>query len=196
LHNIEPTPQVLDIWVRITNPWGYWQYPYNSVENISLASLQSTSFIKTQFIPSSWSAGTYIYRIYAGIHPNVVYGENEFDFQKFSADDESKNSESANINDPVIDSLKLPRREIYAENPAPNPFNFSTAISYQLSAFSTVSLKVYDTTGRLVTILVDGMQDVGTHEVLFDGSKLTSGLYFVRMQAGDYTDVKKLMLIK
>jgi hypothetical protein len=78
----------------------------------------------------------------------------------------------------------------------PNPFNPTTAISYQLLVTSHVSLKVFDTAGRLVATLVDGAQAVGTHEVAFDGSRLPSGLYFLRMETGDFSAVQKMMLLK
>lgn len=78
----------------------------------------------------------------------------------------------------------------------PNPSNAAAAISYQLAAFSQVSLRVYDVSGRLVEILADGWQQAGTHEVWFDGSKLASGLYFVRLKAGEFHAVRKMVLLK
>jgi flagellar hook assembly protein FlgD len=78
----------------------------------------------------------------------------------------------------------------------PNPFNPTTTISYQLPAYSRVSLRVYDTAGRLVSSLAEGWQEAGVHEVIFDGSNLTSGLYFVRIQAGSFSSVQKIVLLK
>jgi hypothetical protein len=78
----------------------------------------------------------------------------------------------------------------------PNPFNATTAISYRLPASSQVDLRVYDLTGRLVAALVDGRQEAGSYEVIFDGGELASGLYFVRLQVGEYEAVKKMMLLK
>jgi hypothetical protein len=78
----------------------------------------------------------------------------------------------------------------------PNPFNPTTDIRYQMPDASEVSLKVYDTAGRLVTTLTDGWRQAGEHEVTFDGSKLASGLYFVRLQAGEFTAVQKMLLLK
>jgi hypothetical protein len=78
----------------------------------------------------------------------------------------------------------------------PNPFNASTAISYQLSANSFVSLRVYDTSGRLVEILVDGWRATGEHELTFEASSLPSGMYFARLEAGAYRGAQKMMLIK
>ncbi len=79
---------------------------------------------------------------------------------------------------------------------SPNPFNPSTAISYELRAASYVSLRVYDTAGRLVETLVNGWREAGEHEVTFDGSTLPSGVYLYRLEAGEYSAAGKLILLK
>jgi hypothetical protein len=78
----------------------------------------------------------------------------------------------------------------------PNPFNPATAISYKLSAVSSVSLKVYDVLGREVAELVNKQQPAGNYKVDFDGNKLPSGLYIYRLQAGQFSETKKMLLIK
>jgi len=78
----------------------------------------------------------------------------------------------------------------------PNPFNPSTTISYELSTVSNVSLIVYDVLGRNVATLVDGIQQSGYHQVNFNGSNMASGLYYYRLIAGPFSDVKRLMLVK
>ena len=78
----------------------------------------------------------------------------------------------------------------------PNPFNPTTVISYKLSALSEVTLKVYDVLGREVATLVNGKQNAGSHTVTFDGSRLASGVYLYRLQAGSFVSVKKLVLLK
>ncbi len=78
----------------------------------------------------------------------------------------------------------------------PNPFNPTTVISYQLSALSQVTLKVYDILGREVATLVNERQTAGTHSVEFNAGNLPSGAYFYRITAGNFSDVKKLMVIK
>lgn len=78
----------------------------------------------------------------------------------------------------------------------PNPFNPGTVIRYHLSVISNVSLKVYDLTGREVQTLVNGRLQAGRYEVNFDGSMLPSGVYFCKLVSGDYSEVKKLTLIK
>jgi hypothetical protein len=78
----------------------------------------------------------------------------------------------------------------------PNPFNPSTIISYQLPMNSHVVLKVYDILGREVMTLVSEREQAGTHSAKFDGASLPSGVYFYRLQAGNFRETKKLMLLK
>jgi hypothetical protein len=80
--------------------------------------------------------------------------------------------------------------------PCPNPFNPTTAISYQLSANSHVDLKAYDISGRLVTTLVDGWREAGVHEVTFDGAGLPSGIYISRITAGNWSASEKMIMLK
>jgi len=78
----------------------------------------------------------------------------------------------------------------------PNPFNPTTMISYQLPMNSFVNLRVYDILGREVATLVNEQKPAGNYEVKFDASNLSSGVYLYKLQAGDFTAVKKLMLVK
>jgi hypothetical protein len=78
----------------------------------------------------------------------------------------------------------------------PNPFNSSTALSYQLQAASPVSLKVYDTAGRLVATLAEGMQEAGMHQMIFDGSNLPSGVYLYHLASGVANVSGKMVLLK
>jgi hypothetical protein len=61
---------------------------------------------------------------------------------------------------------------------------------------SNVRLIIFDITGREITTLVNEQLNPGTYEVTFDGSNLPSGIYFYKLTAGDFTDTKKLVLIK
>ncbi len=78
----------------------------------------------------------------------------------------------------------------------PNPFNPSTIINYQLPTNSHVTLKVYDILGREVVTLVDRSESAGYRSVKFNASSLSSGVYFYRLQAGQFTAVRRLMIIK
>ncbi len=78
----------------------------------------------------------------------------------------------------------------------PNPFNPATVISYQLAVNSFVTVRVYDELGREVSRLVNGNQSAGSHSVRWDGANFSSGVYFYELNAGDFHDVKKMVLMK
>ncbi len=78
----------------------------------------------------------------------------------------------------------------------PNPFNPSTTISYVLPAKSMVTLKVFNLLGQEVQTLVNSEQSQGTHLVVFDATRFASGVYFYRLEAGDFTKVQKMVLMK
>ncbi len=78
----------------------------------------------------------------------------------------------------------------------PDPFNPSTQIDFSLPQQSNVQLRVYNTLGQLVTTLVNGNLSAGSHSVTFDARNLASGLYIYRLSAGNFTSVKKMLLLK
>jgi hypothetical protein len=89
----------------------------------------------------------------------------------------------------------LPVKAMLQQN-YPNPFNRSTTIRYGLPHKSSVDLTIYNTLGQQVTILVQGDQEAGYHEIKFDGSSVSSGVYFYRLRAGDFVRTNKLLLIR
>jgi hypothetical protein len=78
----------------------------------------------------------------------------------------------------------------------PNPFNPTTVIQYSVPAAGLVSLKIYNVLGQEVRALVNEQQAPGTYRVSFDARGLASGLYFYRITAGSFVDIKKMMLLK
>ena len=78
----------------------------------------------------------------------------------------------------------------------PNPFSRSTVISYSLPLTCTVTLKVYDLTGKLVDTLVDRRQEPGVYKLRWKAAKKPNGVYFYRLQAEDFTDTKKMLLLR
>lgn len=78
----------------------------------------------------------------------------------------------------------------------PNPFNPTTVISYQLPVVSNVRLGVYDLLGREVTVLVNERREAGVHQVRFDRSGLSSGVYFYRLTAGSNVKTRNFLLLR
>jgi len=78
----------------------------------------------------------------------------------------------------------------------PNPFNPTTEIRFALPEDSRVQLKLYNTLGQEVLTLLDNDAPAGNHTVNLDATKLASGVYFYRLQAGSYTSMKKMTLLK
>jgi len=96
---------------------------------------------------------------------------------------------------------ELPGATVLSMSPSPNPFAGSLSISYSLDAPTTVELAVYDVRGRLVVRLDGGERRAGTHEVRWNGrnaagQKVASGVYFVRLAAGDRQCVGKALLVR
>ncbi len=78
----------------------------------------------------------------------------------------------------------------------PNPFNPTTTIRYTLPQRSHVLLRIYNTLGQKVTDLVDGEEAAGAHSVIFDGRHFASGVYFYRIQTGEFSQTRKLLLLR
>lgn len=78
----------------------------------------------------------------------------------------------------------------------PNPFNPATSIKYQVESTKQIKLVVYDILGKEAATLVNEKQTPGTYEVKFDGSNLSSGIYFYTLRAGDFVKTQKMILMK
>ncbi len=131
----------------------------------------------TQTIP----AGAYI-AIGGAVWPSYIY--NNWDYIKIYSSTTDISTE-----------LSLPSNYILYNN-YPNPFNPTTKIKYDLPKASEVQLIVYDNLGREVATLVNEQKPAGSFEVEFNASQLSNGVYFYELRAGDFRDVKKLILLK
>ncbi len=78
----------------------------------------------------------------------------------------------------------------------PNPFNPTTIINYQIPKYGMVTIKIYDILGREIKTLVNEYKPAGRYNITFNASNLASGVYFYRLQAGEFTETKKLLLLK
>jgi photosystem II stability/assembly factor-like uncharacterized protein len=78
----------------------------------------------------------------------------------------------------------------------PNPFNPSTKISFAIPKEGNVKLIVYDINGKETVLLVNGRMNAGTHQITWNASGISSGVYFYKIETSDFTDVKKMILVK
>ncbi len=132
----------------------------------------SNSPKKYSFIDESTQSGTYSYRL------------KQIDFDgKF---------EYSNVVEVIVESIK----DFSLDQNFPNPFNPTTMINYSVPTKEFVSLKVYDILGNEVTYLVNENKEAGNYEVSFDASNYPSGLYVYSITAGNFNQVRKMMLVK
>ena len=87
-------------------------------------------------------------------------------------------------------------KEYKLYNSYPNPFNPKTKIQYDLPEDSKVSLTIYNIRGQKVRELINNFKPAGSYSIIFDGSNLASGVYFYHIQAGDFVQTKRMLLIK
>jgi len=109
----------------------------------------------------------------------------------------SGGNETSNLNKTsmTVLGLDLPTTYDLSQN-YPNPFNPTTTINYQIPKDGRVLLKVFDVLGREAITLVDDFRQTGRYSVQFDASRFSSGVYFYSIRSGEYTTVKKMLLIK
>ncbi|RJP78826.1 MAG: T9SS C-terminal target domain-containing protein [Candidatus Zixiibacteriota bacterium] len=198
LANLGASGAVVDAWIMQQTPSGSWQGPMLGPLSLVLPSGANITRQRTQNVPGTAAPGTYTYRGYLGAYiAGTKYDSSSFTYSKLSTGDGAlvtnweNYGESFDLTEPA--AAPQAHRLVGA---SPNPFNPTTALGYQLSAPGRVSLRVYDASGRQVTALVDGWKDAGSHEVTFDGSGLSSGIYFARLTAAGTTEVQKLVLLK
>jgi photosystem II stability/assembly factor-like uncharacterized protein len=104
----------------------------------------------------------------------------------------SKFTSSVGIN-PI--STEVPSKYSLSQN-YPNPFNPTTKIKFAITKLSEVKIVVFDAMGREVQTLVNEKLQAGTYETTFDGSQLTSGVYFYKISSGDFSETKKMLMVK
>lgn len=99
---------------------------------------------------------------------------------------------SPEINNPLNESVS----EYYLSSSFPNPFNSSSTIKYYIPSTSQVIIKVFNMLGEEIETLVDEVKPSGTYQVTWNAKDLTSGVYFYRLQAGDFVQTRKMILLK
>jgi hypothetical protein len=198
--NSSNTSQLTTIHCDITLPSGQIYGPVLGPITINMSANISISRVRIQNIPGSAPPGLYHYNAYAVVGPTT--SSDAFTFVKLEGDSQGQglsgwsNSGENFEATGAQQAVPLQPTSFRLWGAYPNPFNPTTAISYELRAASHISLKIYDTAGRLVATLVDGWHEAGEHKATFDGSSLSSGLYLLRLQAGEFSAAQKMVLLK
>jgi hypothetical protein len=189
------SPVTFNAWIDITLPNGSIYGPVIN-RNLTLASGASLLRELTQNVPGNAPAGQYYCNGYVGTYPDTVWDSTSFDFVKQGME-KSAYSNDFNIygwdENRLLQNDQSEIRQIYS---TPNPFNSSTIITFDLSVAIEVSLKVYDISSREIGSLVTGHLSLGKHQMEWNAQGLPSGIYFARLQAGEFTQTQKLVLMK
>jgi hypothetical protein len=125
---------------------------------------------------------------YCFIDNKSLSGKSQYRLKQIDKDGAFKYSKTVEV---VSVILKYDLAQNY-----PNPFNPSTLITYSIPKSSNVMVKVYNVLGKLITTLVNENQEAGIYKVNFDARGLSNGIYFYKIQAGNYSAIKKMLLLK
>jgi hypothetical protein len=167
---------------RVDEDLRYYSVYRGLTENFSVVGLTPlTRTTASEFTDAGAATGTYYYRVTA---TDFAGNESEASIPVSSSGTTAVRSDGA-----------LPSVFALGQN-FPNPFNPSTTVVFDLPTNAVVRLEVFNALGQVVGDLVSGEVAAGRHSVRFDASHLPSGLYLLRMQAGDFVAMRKINLIK
>jgi hypothetical protein len=187
---------------RSTNDGQSWSAAYNGLTDTSVSSfaVSGTSLFAgtSEGVFLSTNNGTSWTAVSANLPSTIVNDIVVSGTNLFAAVDNSgvwRRPLSEMITSVDVVTRDWPHEFLLHQN-YPNPFNPSTTIRYGLPQRSNVTLAVYNTLGQQVTVLQNGEQEAGYHEVKFEASNLPSGVYFYRLQAGGFVQSRKFMLVR
>ncbi|MBU1650618.1 T9SS type A sorting domain-containing protein, partial [bacterium] len=200
VENISGVAEDLDVWLEAI----YYNNLSVTVAQRSFNNFQPGWALSRNLslpIPANWPAGGYDLELCIGVYPDNIWESDDFPFIKEGVIDQNHPDELQYGQPLSLFDMENGKSEPKTENHdpltiTPNPFNPTTAISIQLSAFSHVNLSVYDIAGRKVATLIDGWRNAGSHEAVFDGSGLASGIYIAMLKMGDEQQSQKITLLK
>jgi len=151
-----------------------------------------------QKVPGLAPQGDYTFVAYVGSYPSTIIDSSYFYFSKsgsvgcgmtgwFEGSEWLKGGE--------LEASGVPNAYALSQN-HPNPFNAATTVHYQLPIDTDVKLEVYNMLGQKVATLADSRQQAGYKLVTWDACEVSSGVDFYKLNAGNFTDSKRMMLVK
>ena len=196
--NTGAATETFDAWISTLLPTGS-DFLILMRPGIMLPPGASVDRMMSQNVPAGAPSGTYQFSLYVGVHPNVIYAQDGFPFEKAPWDGIS----NTYVNDwnaygwgeQISTNADIPQDYALNQN-YPNPFNPTTALEFALPEAGKISLTVFNINGREVAVLVNETASAGYHKVEWNAGNLPSGVYFYRLTAPGFTDVKKMILLK
>ncbi|MBD3170436.1 MAG: S8 family serine peptidase [candidate division Zixibacteria bacterium] len=190
--------QSVDVWVMLGLPGGSTYGPIQQFNNINLNPFQEIIIWNVQqYVPTYAPVGVYDYIANCGDYPSVIFDTSSFQFTVYSGLGTSTGNDEWRLSGWFDDNQDtgLPA-EFKLHGNVPNPFNAQTRISFELPEDSDVNLSVYNLAGQKVATLADGYLQAGAHNLNWDASSYSSGVYFYKLSAGDKVITKKMSLLK
>ncbi|MCC6636579.1 MAG: T9SS type A sorting domain-containing protein, partial [Ignavibacteriaceae bacterium] len=126
---------------------------------------------------------------------NLTAGTHKLTLRFYTGNFNLSNIDFTLISTDIEDETQLPVEFDLSQN-HPNPFNPSTVVKYSLPVDGFVNISVYNNLGEKVSVLVDGEVIAGKYSVSFDAGNLPSGVYFCRMESGNFISSRKMLLLK
>lgn len=169
----------INAWINIILPDGSSRGPFRFQPNICIDADSTMNYYDiNQIIPADSPDGIYSLVGKIGICPDYIMDTDTLGFEKLP----SENSPSS-------------ASGVYLRA-NPNPFNAEMMVEFEVSRASEVVLKLFDIQGRVVEVIASGHYSTGLHRVHWNGQNISSGIYFLRMEAGDFHSTRKITLLK
>jgi len=179
-------PLTVDVWADVTLPNGTQFGPVVGPISIDFPAGFTLTREREQTVPGGAPAGIYNYNVYIGDYQQLVWSVESFQVEKLDTGEGTLVEKWSNVGESleVSENVSFDNvpREFSIVGVAPNPFNPTTTITYDLPEATEVNLAVFDVSGQQITTLVDGWRNAGSHQITFDSSNLSSGVYFYRLQ--------------
>ena len=196
--NIGAIPAVFDGWTEAVLPNGSTYGPILLRTGLNLSAGASISRNMTQYVPPGAPAGDYIYRCNTGYHPTTVLASDEFPFTKSGTDASAGSNQVWEITGWDLENISVTAvpEEYYLAQNTPNPFNPETEITLGLPEAAKVELVVFNLLGQRIAVLHDGYLTAGKYTFTFNAGDMSSGVYFYMLKSDNFTQVKKMVLLR
>jgi len=186
--------------------------PYNGESNISLTPNLTWSFVNSAELYTCWVStdinfnskiyDTTVADLFTQIPAGLLNTFTQYYWKVYGSNAAGNGPWSLRYTFTTLNSTNITNnlpgipKNFDLHNNYPNPFNPVTKIQFDVPKNSVVKINVYDITGKEITTLVNDFRNAGRYEVQFNANNLSSGIYFYKMQAGDFMAVRKMLLIK